>query len=427
MERVRIRVVGCMYFGYMLLMFCRMTFSVVSAAIVEDADLEMSTTLIGRILGYASVGTLVGKLTTGFVADSLGGRWTLLGAISGVGLATLMMSFAESYVTFALMLFLLSVVRAAGWPALTKLIGAWIRPEFYSRLWAILATSSRIGVIVSTMAFGVLLAYLHWRDIFALAGILTIVIAIGLSRVFPDRPEEAPAKVSERTSRREILATLRFFAGDARFWLICGSVACTTVLMGLIDFMPLFLRANFGVSAARAAIATSVFPISCLVSVVAAGYFYDGLNRKQRLWAAGCSLVVACLSIAALTWIAADRSDRNIRFIGALGVILVFGASIAPAYYLPPNIFSVEFGGRRSGVLAGFIDVSGYSATAAFSVVAGAIAEREQGWIQFLWLVFAITCFGLITTLGFLYRDWLVSSDVEPIGLKSDERDQFSL
>ncbi|MFP6824301.1 MAG: hypothetical protein VB915_10880, partial [Pseudomonadales bacterium] len=94
-----------------------------------------------------------------------------------------------------------------------------------------------------------------------------------------------------------------------------------------------------------------------------------------------------------------------LRFNVALALILLLGACIAPAYYLPMSVFSVEFGGARSGVLVGFIDATGYAAEAVFMPYAGRLADQSGGWTHFMWLLLVIACVGLVSTAMFLYRD----------------------
>ena len=408
-----------MYIAYLMLMFCRTAFTTISPALVEDPGLSITTTHIGDILGYAALGSLVGKLLTGFVADYFGGRLSLLLALGGVASLTVAMGYSTSFSVFAFSIFFLQLLRAGGWPALTKLIGQWIPPTSYGRTWGILSTSSRAGVVISSLALGLLLAYAlaendpevlvpgikdGWRLVPMVAGGLGLLVMFGLWKVFPKRSISATFE-GEDPRPMSLLSTLRFFGRANRFWLICSSLMCTTMLMALVSFTGLYLMQSFEVSASKAAIAATVFPFGCLIAVILVGLIYDGLSRVQRIFFMGTSLVVGCLCITGLIWITEASYDSTLRFTVALALILLFGACIAPAYYLPMSVFSVEFGGARSGVLIGFIDATGYAAEAVFMPYAGRLADQPGGWTDFLWLLFVIACAGLVSTAMFLYRD----------------------
>ena len=189
-----------MYIGYLMLMFCRTAFTTVSPALVEDPALSLTTTHIGDILGYAALGSLMGKLLTGFVADRFGGRLTLLLALAMVASLTLAMGYLASFFAFALLIFCLQLLRAGGWPALTKLIGQWIPPAGYGRTWGILSTASRAGVVISSLLLGLLLIYAlgkvspdtlvaerpgGWRWVPIAAGCLGWLAVLGLWWLWP--------------------------------------------------------------------------------------------------------------------------------------------------------------------------------------------------------------------------------------------------
>ena len=417
--RKQITFVVCMYIGYLMLMFCRTAFTTVSPALVEDPGLSLKTTHIGDILGYAALGSLVGKLLTGFFADRFGGRLTLLLALGVVASLTLAMGYLASFFAFALFIFCLQLARAGGWPALTKLIGQWIPPTSYGHTWGILSTASRAGVVISSLVLGLLLIYTlgevnpdtlvaeypgGWRWVPVAAGCLGLLAVLGLWWAFPKRPASVLSKV-DRAKPLDLLATLRFFATADRFWLICASVMCTTMLMALVSFTGLYLAQSFEVSAGKAATAGTVFPLGCLIAVLLVGFIYDRLTRKQRIYFMGASLAIGCLCIAGLIWITEAPYDSTLRFSVALALILLVGVCVAPAYYLPMSVFSIEFGGLRSGVLVGFIDATGYAAEAVFMPYAGRLADQPGGWTHFMWLLFVIACVGLVSTTMFLYRD----------------------
>ena len=62
------------YGAYAVLNICRTTVVISSPAMLDDPELELNKTMWGAILGWGTAGTLVGKLTTGVMADRFGGR-----------------------------------------------------------------------------------------------------------------------------------------------------------------------------------------------------------------------------------------------------------------------------------------------------------------------------------------------------------------
>ena len=78
----------CIYGAYAVLNICRTTVVISSPAMLDDPELGLNKTMWGAILGWGTAGTLVGKLTTGILADRFGGRRVFLISIGFCMLAT---------------------------------------------------------------------------------------------------------------------------------------------------------------------------------------------------------------------------------------------------------------------------------------------------------------------------------------------------
>jgi MFS family permease len=70
------------------------------------------------------------------------------------------------------------------------------------------------------------------------------------------------------------------------------------------------------------------------------------------------------------------------------------------------SVFSVDFGGKHCGVLVGIIDAAGYLASMVFEFFGGAIADRTDGWQQFLNIIFNVSIVGTIALPIFLIIDY---------------------
>lgn len=171
---------------------------------------------------------------------------------------------------------------------------------------------------------------------------------------------------AERQGPAEPLADawLRF-AGNARCWLICGALMVMAALWDVLLLIPLFLD-SLGIPASAANEAASAFPLGSLMPVLAGGCVFDWLGHRRMalvmplllLTAAVCVGILAALPALALTPTGTTQA--------ALVLLFVFGACLAPCYYIPASIFSTEFGGARAGLLVSLLDAAGFPATAAF-------------------------------------------------------------
>ncbi len=141
--RWELTTVACMYGGYAGLIFCRTTVSIASPEMINDPALGLDESGFGALLGWGAAGGLAGKLINGAMADVLGGRRLFLLAMSLVGAATVMFGASSAHVLFMLMNFVAQLTKAAGWPAMAKLIGAWFDAARLGRVWGVISTSSR--------------------------------------------------------------------------------------------------------------------------------------------------------------------------------------------------------------------------------------------------------------------------------------------
>ena len=73
-------------------MLCRSAIGVLSPAMSEDPEIMLSVSQLGEILAWGAVGSVVGKIFSGVVADLIGGRLALFVCVFAVALSTIAFS-----------------------------------------------------------------------------------------------------------------------------------------------------------------------------------------------------------------------------------------------------------------------------------------------------------------------------------------------
>ena len=73
-------------------------------------------------------------------------------------------------------------------------------------------------------------------------------------------------------------------------------------------------------------------------------------------------------------------------FIFPLAIVILFfyGFTLAPTYYLPPSVFSNEFGGKHCGLLVGLVDAAAFFASMLY-LFAGGRMVVTWGWQRVRW------------------------------------------
>lgn len=413
--RWELAILACMYAGYMAFILCRTAIYVASPAMVGDPALGLSKTMFGAVLGWGTAGMVTGKVLSGPVADALGGRKVFLLALAVTAAAAGSFAAARGFAAFRLLNFTMLLAAAAGWPAMSQLIARWYEPDRYGKVWGVISTSSRASSVLSTLALGALLLRGSWTSVFVAAalvsaGVIALIFAflkgspaeVGLT---PPAAAEGAAAAAHALDGADLKGALLHFARSGRVWLMCVSLMCTTVLMEVIGFLPLYLKETLGISPAQAATASSVFPAGCLVALLAGGWVYDRVSRAGRAPLLGGMLALSGACLAGLLALGRLGLAPGPAFAATVVILFVYGVMVAPSYYLPMSVFSIEFGGPHCGVLIGLLDAAGYAAAMLYQFAGGAIVDAPGGWRNMLLLLLAVAGAATAATVWFAVQD----------------------
>jgi sugar phosphate permease len=421
-------VLACMFVGYMAFIFARTALPVASPEMLKDASLGLDEASYGDIAAWGTAGMIAGKLFTGVIADWFGGRRVFLTALATSAFLTFLMSWGTSATIFAGMNFLILFAVAASWPSIAGIIAVWYPPAKYGRVWGAISVSSRLAASISMIFLGTLLTVFSWNNIFRTAGVMSgLVVAliffflkahpadVGLPHTGVEATPEAPPEENESNTTAAVghflddknpAEALWAFAISGRFWLICVSLMCTTILMEFLIFIPLYLSSFEGVSSARASTWASAFPLGCLLSVMFGGFIYDSVSRKGRVGLVGGMLGATAVCVAALWSLKGlPLIPSSVVFPLAVGALFLLGLTLATPYYLPPSIFSNEFGGKHCGLLVGLVDVAGFSASMVYLIVGGRMV-RDWGWQSMIQLLFVVALLAMVITVWFAFEDY---------------------
>jgi len=411
-------VLGCMYIGYAALFMCLKVVVISGPAMLDDPTLGLTKTSWGAILGWGTAGTVVGKLINGVLADRFGGRRVFIFSLSLCMLATIVFGAMSGVLFFSIAYFVAMFGKSAGWPAMANLIRIWYPQNWRGRIWGIISSSSRFSSVVTTLGLGSLFLVISWQGVIAtavaIAGVILLVIIFILKQSPKDVGLEATAeeKAVEKNPHPlddlTLSQTLLYFSKSPRVWLICLSITCLTVLFEFQGFIPIYLKETFGLTVGIAVMTSSAFPIGCLISALLGGFVFDVISKRTRIFVLGGMMIFSVLCLATLLQIPSLGLNNTLALWTTLAAIMLFGVAISPCYYIPMSVFSVDFGG--------IIDAVGYTFAMAFDFIGGAVADRADGWSQFLTILLVVSAIGAVTLSLFLileHRADILESEME--------------
>lgn len=405
-----------MCLGYAALMLCRTTVSIAGPAMLLDEDLQLTKTTFGAILGWGMAGNLIGKLTNGVLSDRFGGQRVFILALGLSAAAIGIFGAASEAKVFFAFYFITLFAKSAGWPAMAVIIGSWFPTHRHGRMWGFISTTSRASSLGSTLLLAGLLYFVSWRWLYFLAAGITVCIILLLSNYFfprhtgtAPRRNLAPTTPGPETDHplhdlnwREALI---FFVKLPRFWLISLSLMSLAVLFEFQVFIPIYLHESLDLDPAQAGTVTAFFPAGCLLAVLSGGLVYDKLTKRALPLILGGMLTMSTASLTFLWALPRLAFTHDTELFSTAAAILLFGFSIAPAYYLPMGIFSIDLGGRHRGFLIGLIDALAYAGVIAFDFIGGSIADQADGWQTFLAILFFVSVAATLTMTLFLWLD----------------------
>ncbi len=424
-----------MYLGYGAMMICRQMVTILSPALLADETLGLTKTNLGDFAAYGTLGALVGKLIWGPLADKIGGRFTFLIGIFLTALFIIAFGLSPNVMAFTGFSFLLYCTKSSGWPGMTKLVGEWYHPQHYGRVWSILATSSRLSVVLATLFFGWLMSFMHWRMVAFIAAIFALIIFVGCyfylkekpsppnffkeDETNTDNPEQATAtkqaldnKYNHPLKGIGTIGGLVTFAKSPRVWLVVIMLMMLTCMMAFLDFVAVYLMESYQLTPSQAAMASTVFPVGSLTGLLASIAFYDRFSKKGIRAVLTIALILSLLSVLTLQYLPLFNLIAELNYTVALVAIFLFAFSISPAYYLPMSIFSIEYGGPHSATLVCLIDAFGFAASATFAFIGGRLADSADGWSNFMNMLIFISAAGVISVWAFMHSEYKAAKRV---------------
>ncbi|MDB2445114.1 MFS transporter [Gammaproteobacteria bacterium] len=407
--RWELRIVVSMCLGYGMLMLCRTVVGVAGPAMLADPQLTLDTATFGALLGWGTAGNLTGKLTTGILADKFGGSRIFIWAIGLAGMTTVIFGTLSTNIAFFALYFSTVFAKSAGWPSMANIIRVGFDPVKHGRVWGSIATSSRISSVATTVLISSLLFIISWRGLFYIAGTLALVCAVIMPAFLQGSRElgaESGVSKGHPLSQTETRAAIGIFISSPRFWLISLGVSSLAVLFEFQVFLPIYLSETFSLSSAGAGMASSAFPLGCLVAVFGGGFMFDKLSKKNIVYMIGATLIVGVLSLLGMRILGVYDFGPESELIITVVLVFLFGFAISPAYYIPMSVFSIGFGGKHCGLLVCLIDAFAYFGAMIFDFIGGAVANKEGGWEDFNLILIATSILATIIMTTFLYLDY---------------------
>lgn len=309
-------------------------------------SLQIDHASLGRVFGAGFVGTVLGSLIVGPLADRFGRRPMLLLALSVTGIFTLGCAWANSAAMLAALRFVGGLGMGGAIPPVAAITAESSSSRRRSSLVILMFIGFPFGAVVGGAITAALMTRFGWPLVFVMGGTSALAALVPVLLVIPKQtaPSAGP-EVRQRGSARGGAALFGKLFADQRLAATLAlwfGVLSSMILSGfLVSFMPTLLNMN-GVPPARAALGA----VMLNVGAIAGALVISLLVGKRGPFV---PVVIAFLCGAALTiGLGHLIGAGNVAFamLFAVGACLVGGQLTIPA--IASRLFPAEV--RASGI-----------------------------------------------------------------------------
>jgi OPA family glycerol-3-phosphate transporter-like MFS transporter len=382
--------IGLLYTSFYM---CRYNLSIANSSI--SAEFGFSKGQMGNIITTALLAYACGQIVNGLLADRLGGKCAMLIGAAG----TILMNILFGVASFWGLLWLFVLIRgidgylqAFGSPGMVKINAAWFRPTErggFAGIFGFMINLGRFGIFKlgpALLAGFVFLGLwnvppLHWRWLFwAPAGIAT-VIAICMTLIVKDAPEQAgfpPVNPEEQVGgdvRARVRDVLKTIISNPVVWIIALAYACTgSVRQGIDQWFPRFMKEvhHIDFQSTRFQLVAFLIPLVASAGSLISGIVSDKLFRGRRapVAAALYFLETAIILLAAQF----DSVNAAVVFL----VLISFTANAT--HSILGTAAAMDIGGAKmAGFASGVIDSFQYFGGSLAGIFLGALLDRSWG------------------------------------------------
>ena len=336
-------------------------------------EFGLSWMMLGVITTVFFVVSGAGQALAGFIVDRFGSRRTLIFGMASMGAGAAVVALAGGYVSLLIAAALIGLGNCVMHPADYSVLNSKISTRRIGHAFSVHGLSGNLGYAAAPAIMLPLATLYGWRMAIGSAALLGVLV-IGLILIRPQSFEVQQAPAAALDSDDHPVEGARL-TGLPR-WLTPSVILCflffvavTLAGTGLQNFAPQSLRSIYGISAATATGALTLYLIAGACGMFAGGFAATASSRHERI-AMGALLGCSCLLL-----LLASGVTPEIAVVPMLGFAGFLMGILSPSRdMLVRKAAPVKSSGRVFGVVYSGIDVGGAMGPA----ILGFLLDHQQ-------------------------------------------------
>ena len=313
------------------------------------ADLGLTDTQIGLLTGFAFVAMYAAvSVPLARLADRIGRRWVLAGAVGIWSLMTAASGLTTSFLQLAVARIGVGVGEAGYMPSSHALLADLFPPGRRTLPIAIATAGAAIGIALGLSIGGLVAGAYGWRAAFLIVGLPGVLLAIVVWLTLPEAN-----RTKTESAQPPFWASVRMLFGMRTYrWVFCTHPFYVFVTSGVVGWLPAFYMRSHGMSVQHVGAFFGVsYGFGLTIGAVLGAYVIQTLTSRapeRGLYFAGWLMLIGfpCYAIAlaiSSSWI-------------SLALIMLFGALSGAAG--PPMIAAQQgVAGNRTRATASAISM----------------------------------------------------------------------
>jgi ACS family hexuronate transporter-like MFS transporter len=365
--------------------------SVLAMAPVIQRQLDLTATEVGLVMTAYYCGQAICSLPAGAFVDRIGVGRTLIGAMIGIALGTVVVATAPSLTFILLGMLLMGSGYSFTNPSTAKGVYDWFPQRRRATAMGAKQTGVPLGGVIAA-GFGALAATIDWRVI--LGGVVILTLIFGIACMTLTEPQKKPSEV--RTSP---FAELCELFGDMNYGRFVFSNLLYNFGQGnFFTFLTLFIR--------DAAMASQEFASLCLgmaQAASAAARFGWGVVSDMLLGGRRKGLVVGIGMVSAILLMMMPFMSEDWPVFAILLIVSGLGITVASYAGLMQTMSVEAVTPRLTGYAVGYNGIcthlGGIIGPPAFGVIVDWTGSYDGGWL----LTGAVVAVGVLV-VGFGFK-----------------------
>src|SRR5262245_21642922 len=384
----------------------RVTISVTRPDVARD--LNLSATEMGYVFSSFYLAYAAFEIPTGWWGDRTGTRRVLTRIVCWWSAFTVLTGAAFSFRSMVAIRFLFGAGEAGALPNVARTFARWFPRRERGTAQGIFFMSMHLAGGLTPILVTALLAYFHWRTLFAMFGSIGFVWALFWYRWFRDAPAEHPAVgAGERELIESGLGADTGHALGATDWkrllanttVVCLCLMYFTQAFGgafYVTWLPTYLNSR-GLTGMTAGILAGLPLILSSAADLLGGVATDRAVRRLGLRLGRVTIGGGALAAAGLFTIAGAFAESPI----AAAILIALGGASSNFLLGAAWGTCVDIGGRRSGAVSAAMNTSGQVGSILSPILVAVVVQRFSQWSAPLYVT------GVLFLLGALCWVWV--------------------